>query len=179
MISENIKTLRKNKGLSQDELAGRIGVVRQTVSKWEKGISVPDAEMIIEIAELFEVSVADILGEKMTPYEDKSEIRLIAEKLEQTNAILQKYDQRRRGSYKIVGIIAAIFAGINIIGYAFMAITTLMAKSQQGAVGVIGGADGPTEIIVTSTVTGANFVLIQIAVGLFLAIMGFYFAKRK
>ncbi len=176
MISENIKTLRKNKGLSQDELASRIGVVRQTVSKWEKGISVPDAEMIIEIADLFEVSVADILGEKMTPYDDKSEIRLIAEKLEQTNAILQRYDQRRRKGYKIVGIVAAIFAGINLIWYGFWAMQTSMYQNQQG---VIGGADGPTEIIITSTLAGANFVLMQIAVGLFIAALGFYFAKRK
>ena len=46
MLSDNIKTLRKSKGLTQEELANRINVVRQTVSKWEKGYSVPDAEML-------------------------------------------------------------------------------------------------------------------------------------
>ena len=45
MLSENIKTIRKSKGLSQEELAVKVNVVRQTVSKWEKGLSVPDSEM--------------------------------------------------------------------------------------------------------------------------------------
>lgn len=39
MLSENIKTIRKSKGLSQEELAVKVNVVRQTVSKWEKGVS--------------------------------------------------------------------------------------------------------------------------------------------
>ena len=54
MLSDNIKTLRKSKGLTQEELANRINVVRQTVSKWEKGYSVPDAEMLKKIAEVLD-----------------------------------------------------------------------------------------------------------------------------
>lgn len=62
MLNENLKTLRKNKGYSQEELAVRLNVVRQTVSKWEKGLSVPDAQMLMEIAEVFSVSVNELLG---------------------------------------------------------------------------------------------------------------------
>ena len=51
MLSENIKTIRKSKGLSQEELAVKVNVVRQTVSKWEKGLSVPDSEMLISLSE--------------------------------------------------------------------------------------------------------------------------------
>jgi putative transcriptional regulator len=47
MFGENLKTLRKEKGFSQEQLAARLNVVRQTISKWEKGISVPDAETLI------------------------------------------------------------------------------------------------------------------------------------
>ena len=50
MLSENIKTIRKSKGLSQEELAVKVNVVRQTVSKWEKGLSVPDSEMLISLS---------------------------------------------------------------------------------------------------------------------------------
>ena len=57
MIEKNIKRLRKQAGMSQEELAIRLAVVRQTVSKWENGLSVPDAEMVIKIAELFHVPV--------------------------------------------------------------------------------------------------------------------------
>ena len=49
MLKDNLKTLRKNKGLSQEELSVKLNVVRQTVSKWEQGFSVPDAEMLISI----------------------------------------------------------------------------------------------------------------------------------
>lgn len=62
MIGENIKTFRKQKGYSQETLALQLNVVRQTVSKWEKGLSVPDAEMLEKLAEVLEVSAADLLG---------------------------------------------------------------------------------------------------------------------
>ena len=61
MFGENLKTLRKQKGFSQEELAARLHVVRQTVSKWEKGLSVPDADTLIRLAEVLEVSVSELL----------------------------------------------------------------------------------------------------------------------
>ena len=62
MLSENIKTIRKSKGLSQEELAVKLNVVRQTVSKWEKGLSVPDSEMLISLSEALETPVSTLLG---------------------------------------------------------------------------------------------------------------------
>ena len=62
MIDENIKRIRKEKGMSQEELAVTLHVVRQTVSKWEKGLSVPDAEVVIHMAEIFHVPVNELLG---------------------------------------------------------------------------------------------------------------------
>ena len=59
----NIKEIRKSKGLSQQELAVKLNVVRQTVSKWEQGLSVPDSEMLISISELLETPVSTLLGE--------------------------------------------------------------------------------------------------------------------
>ena len=66
MLKENIKTLRKAKGLSQEELAIKLNVVRQTISKWEQGLSVPDAEMLIKLAEVLDTTVSTLLGEKVT-----------------------------------------------------------------------------------------------------------------
>ena len=65
MLKENIKQLRKTKGLSQEELAIKLNVVRQTISKWEQGLSVPDAEMLISISEVFEIPVSTLLGENI------------------------------------------------------------------------------------------------------------------
>lgn len=84
MLNENIKTIRKSKGLSQEELAIKLNVVRQTISKREKGLSVPDSDMLIALSEVFETPVSTLLGE--TIVETKvDDLRAIAEKLEVIN----------------------------------------------------------------------------------------------
>ena len=65
MLNENMKTIRKSKGLSQQELAVRLNIVRQTVSKWEQGLSVPDSDMLISISEVLEIPVSTLLGENV------------------------------------------------------------------------------------------------------------------
>ena len=65
MLNENIKTIRKSKGLSQDELAIKLNVVRQTVSKWERGLSIPDSEMLITLSEILETPVSILSGENV------------------------------------------------------------------------------------------------------------------
>ena len=62
MLNENIKNLRKSKGLSQEELAVKLNVVRQTVSKWENGLSVPDADMLIALSQVLDTPVSTLLG---------------------------------------------------------------------------------------------------------------------
>ena len=62
MLNENIKALRKSRGLSQQELAVKLNVVRQTVSKWEQGLSVPDSDMLVAISEAHETPVGTLLG---------------------------------------------------------------------------------------------------------------------
>lgn len=66
MLNENLKAARKSKGLSQEELAVKLHVVRQTVSKWEQGRSVPDSDMLIAISEVLEIPVSTLLGETVT-----------------------------------------------------------------------------------------------------------------
>ena len=84
MLNENIKAIRRSKGLSQEELAVKLNVVRQTVSKWEQGLSVPDADMLISISEELETPVSTLLGE--TVAETKADdLRTISEKLEVIN----------------------------------------------------------------------------------------------
>ncbi len=84
MLNENIKTIRKSKGLSQQELAVQLNVVRQTISKWEQGLSVPDSEMLISISKVLEVPVSTLIGE--TVVESKADdLKIISEKLEIIN----------------------------------------------------------------------------------------------
>lgn len=63
MLHDNLIALRKAKGMTQNEMANHLCVVRQTISKWEKGLSIPDAEMLLRIAELFEVPASTLLDE--------------------------------------------------------------------------------------------------------------------
>ena len=78
MLNENIKNFRKNKGYTQEELANKLNVVRQTISKWEKGYSVPDAEMLKKLAEIFDTNVSQLLGSTI---EQDSNIDVLAEQL--------------------------------------------------------------------------------------------------
>ena len=105
MLNENIKALRKTKGLTQDELAIRLNVVRQTISKWEKGLSVPDAEMLQKIAEVFEVNVSQLLG---SPINQNENVDIIAEQLSRINEHLVVKNNRSRKIWKTIGIILAI-----------------------------------------------------------------------
>ena len=96
MLKENIKQLRKSRGLSQEELAIKLNVVRQTISKWEQGLSVPDSEMLVSISEVLETPVSTLLGENIS--ESKvDDLKAISEKLEIINLqLLQRKNARRK-----------------------------------------------------------------------------------
>ncbi len=95
MLSENIKTIRKAKGLTQEELAVKLNVVRQTISKWEQGLSVPDSEMLLALSEALETPVSTLLGEAIT--EPKADdLKVLSQKLEVINLQLSKRQQSRR-----------------------------------------------------------------------------------
>ena len=95
MLSENIKAIRKSKGLSQQELAVKLNVVRQTISKWEQGLSVPDSDLLLSLSEALEVPVSALLGETVTEPEADA-VKAIAEKLEILNLQLARRKTRRR-----------------------------------------------------------------------------------
>ena len=111
MLKDNLKTLRKNKGLSQEELSIKLNIVRQTISKWETGLSVPDAEMLVTISELFETPVSEILGESIEEKET-NDLKVISEKLEVINeqlSISQKQKRKRKIMVLLIIDICLIF----------------------------------------------------------------------
>jgi len=101
MFSRNLIIYRKRKGYTQEELAVRINVVRQTVSKWEKGLSVPDADMLIKLAEVLEVTVSQLLG---APEYTEINMEPIAEQLSRINEQLAVKNRRAKRIWKIIGI---------------------------------------------------------------------------
>lgn len=114
MLNENIRAIRKSKGLSQEELAVKLNVVRQTVSKWEQGLSVPDADMLISLSDALETPVSALLGEAAGE-EREDELRVISEKLEVINLQLARRKTARRRALKwslilLCLLLAAVFA---------------------------------------------------------------------
>lgn len=95
MLNENIKAIRKSKGLSQEELAIKLHVVRQTISKWEQGLSVPDSNMLISISEVLETPVSTLLGETIAEPK-RNDLKAISEKLEVINLQLAKKAAAKR-----------------------------------------------------------------------------------
>ena len=128
MFGENLKTLRKQKGFSQEELATRLHVVRQTISKWEKNLSVPDADTLIRLAEILEVSVSELLGAKI---ENENTASDVAEQLSRINEQLAIKNRRSRRIWKIVAIILAAIILINIFIAVFFSVPTLNEGIQS------------------------------------------------
>lgn len=122
MFQENLKALRKQKGMTQEELAARLNVVRQTVSKWEKGLSVPDAAILMNIAEVFDVPVSRLLGGEI----DDDARPDVAEQLARINEQLAVKNRRAKRVWKTVAIVLGSFAVLYIL---LMALSVLLYSS--------------------------------------------------
>lgn len=126
MFSHNLKTLRKQKGMSQEELAARLHVVRQTISKWEKGLSVPDSALLLQLGEVLEVSVATLLGENIP--EDKDQ-NALAEQLARISEELAIKNRRSQRLWRIVLWVLVGWLGLTLLlalvgGVSYMNLST-------------------------------------------------------
>ena len=124
MLNENIKAIRKSKGLSQEELAIKLHVVRQTISKWEQGLSVPDSNMLISISEVLETPVSTLLGETIAEPK-RDDLKAISEKLEVINLQLAKKAAARRKMLQWLFIfitcgIVIIFAALLVLNSPYL-----------------------------------------------------------
>ena len=149
MLQENIKSFRRERGLTQEELAIRVNVVRQTVSKWEKGLSVPDADMLQKIAEVLEVSVSRLLGKEEEPEKDRNEV---AEQLSRINEQLAIRNRRSKRIWTIVGVILGLWILVHIIGFvlsyaAYNTVTGTTELTVSEAVQILEDESGNTLVI--------------------------------
>ena len=111
MLNENIKAIRKSKGLSQQDLADKLNVVRQTISKWEQGLSVPDSDLLIVLSEALETPVSTLLGETVAEIE-ADEIKALSEKLEIIKLQFARRKAKRRSAlhWGLVAVCVGILA---------------------------------------------------------------------
>ena len=119
MLNENIKALRKSKGLSQQDLADKLNVVRQTISKWEQGLSVPDSDLLIALSEALETPVSTLLGETVAESEADT-VKALSEKLEIINLQFARKKALRRSAlhWGLIAVCVGILAVAAVLSIA-------------------------------------------------------------
>ena len=121
MFHENLKTMRKAKGYTQEELAIKLNVVRQTVSKWEKGLSVPDADVLSRIADVLDTDVSTLLGEEIIEETDKN---AVAQQLAKINEQLAIKNRRSKIVWKVIVVILCIIVIFYILAIVVFSVIT-------------------------------------------------------
>lgn len=129
MFGENLKKLRKEKGLSQQEVALRLHVVRQTVSKWESGLSVPDADLLVKLADVLGTDVSHLLCGEADRRESRGQEEALVEQLVELNRHLAEKNRRARRIWKAVGIAVALF----LLFYVLLVVLGSVAFQQMKA----------------------------------------------
>ena len=168
MLSDNIKRVRKSKGLSQEELAIKLNVVRQTVSKWENGLSVPDSDMLITLADELDTSVNVLLGETVTE-SMTDDLKVISKKLEVINLQLAK-----RNMVKIKTIRLILIALCAFIVLVFIALTILQSSYLRW------NYNNPELAVAGTILHGFEFVFVRLAPLAFIAsVIGIAITYKK
>ena len=181
MLSENLKHFRKAKGLSQEELAIKLHIVRQTVSKWEKGLSVPDSGMLIRLAEALDTSVTELLGETAgseSSSDESAELKAIAAKLELLNEPFAARCERQRKLWRAVFVLLG--AALLVLLYQLIEWFSYQAAMERiwADMTIIGGNDGPTNILCGSTLVQTGTWVLSVAAAI-IAGIGIYKTRKK
>ena len=138
MLQENLRTLRKARGLSQEDLAQRLHITRQTLSKWENGLSVPDAQLLLRLAEILDVPVSELLGGPVETGERDE--NAVARHLERLNLLLAERNRRSRRIWRIV-------AGVLIGAVVLTALTLLLSLAAFRSFTAESGVTAGTEVV--------------------------------
>ena len=171
MLNDNIKNLRKEKGLSQEELAIKLNVVRQTVSKWERGLSVPDSSMLISLAEELGTSVNVLLGESVEEktLNDDVDIKTIAERLEVINLQLARRSEMKIKLVRWILILLCI-----VIVAVFIAFEIMQSDYLEW------DFNNPELAVAGTLLHGFEFVFVRIAPFAFIAsVIGIVFTYKR
>ena len=170
MLNENIKNLRKAKGLSQEELANRLNVVRQTISKWEKGLSVPDSSMLISLADELDTSVSTLLGETVPEHDLKdTDLKSISEKLESINL---QFAKRSRMKIRLIRYLLLALCVLIVVG--FIAFAAMQGEYLDW------DYSNPEYAVAGTILHGVEFLFVRLAPFVFIgSIIGIIFTYKK
>lgn len=113
-FSKKLYELRKQKGISQEELADRLDVSRQTLSKWELGTSTPDTEKLVMISDYFEISLDELVLGKKQEEAASGTSGGMSQILEQ-KVFTEDNKKKTKKGLKIAGIVLAVLLAVDII----------------------------------------------------------------
>lgn len=168
MLSENIKAIRKSKGLSQEELAIKLNVVRQTISKWEQGLSVPDSDLLISLSEALETPVSTLLGETVMEAE-VDEVKALSEKLEIINLQLARRKVMRKAI--LHWLLIALCVGIVIIAAILFVGNSFYLRWDYSA---------PETAVMGVAIHAFEWVFVRLApFALIVALVGVFLTRKK
>lgn len=173
MLCDNIKNLRKERGMSQEELAVKLNVVRQTVSKWEQNLSVPDSDMLVKLAEVFGVSVGTLLDKEPAKQEETA-----SQEIQQDKCTACRKKSKKRKVMTAVAVILLITAFL-ILFNIILAYFIYPFWRESHSIGIIGGADGPTAIMVADISTDILARVIQIAAACILIVIAVVIIRKS
>lgn len=128
MLGDNIAALRKQRSMTQQSLADALYVTRQTISKWEKNLSVPDADALVRLADALDTTVQTLLGQSE---ESPAEPSDVAAALNRINDQLAIQNRRRSRLWKVVAWLIGVFAAFNVL---LMALSFAMSAQYTGTV---------------------------------------------
>ena len=146
LFNENLKKIRKERGYTQEELAAKVGVVRQTVSKWEKGLSVPDTDILCKIAEVLDTNINILLGDEIaTDVDDLNQLNsnekknnndnnVVEEQLTKISKQLTIKNKWNRKIWKTIGFILVAIVIFNIFLVLFNVTTSKSISNQESTV---------------------------------------------
>lgn len=168
MLNENIKAIRKSKGLSQQDLADKLNVVRQTISKWEQGLSVPDSDLLIALSETLDTPVSTLLGERVMESEADA-VQVLSEKLEIINLQFARRKAVRRAALHWLFI--ALCGGI-------LAVAMVLAALNSP---YLGWDYSAPELAVAGTLFHAfEWLFVRLAPIILIAVLvGIYLTRKK
>ncbi|MDO4383571.1 MAG: helix-turn-helix transcriptional regulator [Eubacteriales bacterium] len=118
-LQDNIRRLRKEQDMTQEQLAEKLHVSRQTISKWEKGLSIPDADMLLRLVDALNSSIDELVGSDDSAISQSSSSGEVSQESEALKEYLRLSSEHLRSRNKLIKTITWILriAAILIGGF--------------------------------------------------------------
>lgn len=136
-IGRFLKELRKEKQLTQEALSEILGVSSRSVSRWENGVNMPDLDLVIELANYYDVSIDEILdGERNNEMIDKKDEEMILKVADYENNGKERFSRRICALFVLAIVALIVYAVIESKG---LASTGVYEKIASGSLGFVSG----------------------------------------